>query len=475
MTMAALPSIASDVVMPAAAWSRRHQCCAAAAAAALLLCLVALGSVGLRNAGLIKGPSDVLNPLWAASGAILQDRCEPTSECPAYFRYIAQDFAPWFERGGIALGDVEAAGKHASFRFQILGGELYVQNFEGCYQTRCPWTVWGLLMLLENYPGQVPDVDGMFSADDHPIVNRTTSSGLATPRADVLTPPPLPIMFQFSNDAEHLAFPWPDWSFWGWPEVHIEAWPKQAASIYEGGRRAGLWAARKPWAYWKGNKYVGDGHNAGLRQNLVNCNDGNGPAAQYIEAHDTDWHSESTKHFRRTRLADHCHHRYNVYAEGFAWSVSLKYILGCGGTALLIDPYFHDFFSRALTPYTHFVPVPRADLCPSLQKAVLWGNQNVKLAAEIAAAGQVFTQHDLAMHHVYEYMLHSLLTYAGLQKFTPARAVGAQLVTRKSLLSTLSAKQRKFIGPAPSSAANCPLCRLPKVDEVKATIDGLTS
>lgn len=50
--------------------------------------------------------------------------------------------------------------------------------------------------------------------------------------------------------------------------------------------------------------------------------------------------------------------RYKIYVEGFAWSVSLKYILACGSTPIFVRPSYYDFFSRALHPNVHFVQVP---------------------------------------------------------------------------------------------------------------------
>lgn len=37
-----------------------------------------------------------------------------------------------------------------------------------------------------------------------------------------------------------------------------------------------------------------------------------------------------------------------MYAEGVAWSVSIKYILACGSVPFFLEPIFYDFFSRAL-------------------------------------------------------------------------------------------------------------------------------
>lgn len=68
--------------------------------------------------------------------------------------------------------------------------------------------------------------------------------------------------------------------------------------------------------------------------------------------------------------------RYKIYAEGFAWSVSLKYIISCGSLALIISPQYEDFFSRGLIPKKNYWPVFPDELCKSIKFAVDWGNTN---------------------------------------------------------------------------------------------------
>lgn len=71
-----------------------------------------------------------------------------------------------------------------------------------------------------------------------------------------------------------------------------------------------------------------------------------------------------------------CIIRYKIYAEGYAWSVSLKYILSCGSMTLIISPEYEDFFSRGLLPKENYWPISPTDLCRSIKYAVDWGNSN---------------------------------------------------------------------------------------------------
>ena len=56
--------------------------------------------------------------------------------------------------------------------------------------------------------------------------------------------------------------------------------------------------------------------------------------------------------------------------------MSLKYILSCGSVALIISPQYEDFFSRGLIPQVNFWLVDALDLCPSIKRAVDWGNSH---------------------------------------------------------------------------------------------------
>lgn len=74
-------------------------------------------------------------------------------------------------------------------------------------QTRKPYALWGLLELLERYPGQVPDVAFMFYCWDEPHVHKW-------PKHEQAEHPP--IQFQYCNDANSMGLVFPDWTFWGW-------------------------------------------------------------------------------------------------------------------------------------------------------------------------------------------------------------------------------------------------------------------
>ncbi|EEC80029.1 hypothetical protein OsI_21713 [Oryza sativa Indica Group] len=181
---------------------------------------------------------------------------EPAASCPDYFRYIHDDLRPW--RGaGITREAVERGRRHAYFRLVVVSGRAYVETYRRSYQTRDAFTQWGVAQLLRRYAGRVPDVDIMFACDDR---GRVRAADFAAAPADA------PPVFRYCRDATTLDVVFPDWSFWGWPEVNIGAWPATLEAVRRESARV-RWPEREPFAFWKGNPGV-----ARIRGELMKCN-----------------------------------------------------------------------------------------------------------------------------------------------------------------------------------------------------------
>ncbi|KAK6918399.1 Glycosyl transferase CAP10 domain [Dillenia turbinata] len=322
------------------------------------------------------------------------------TECPEYFRWIHEDLKPW-QRTGITREMVERAKKEADIRIVVVDGKVYYEKYKPVFQTRDVFTMWGILQLLRLYPGRLPDLDIMIGCDDKPVIFASDYQG-----AYAMSPPPL---FHYCGDDKTLDIVFPDWSFW---EINIKPWEPLREDLDEGNNRT-KWVDREPYAFWKGNIKVGK------RKKLVKCmltdkKDWN--ARIYFQ----DWFQETQKGFTNSNLADQCTHRYKIYMEGVAWSVSEKYILACDSMTLLVKPQYHDFFSRSLLPLKHYWPINDNDLCNSIKFAVDWGNNHSKEAEEIGKEGRRFIQEELQMKHVYDYMFHLFSQYARLLKYKPS-------------------------------------------------------
>lgn len=298
----------------------------------------------------------------------------------------------------------------------------------------------------------VPDVDMMFDCMDKPSINRTENKAM-----------PLPL-FRYCTTQGHFDIPFPDWSFWGWPETNIRPWNEEFPDIKRGSQTES-WSRKFPHAYWKGNPDVG----SPIRTELLQCNDTRKWGAQILSQ---DWQEEAKGGFEQSKLSKQCNYRYKIYAEGYAWSVSLKYIVSCGSLALIISPQYEDFFSRGLIPKKNYWPVSPIDLCWSIKFAVDWGNKNPSEAKAIGKGGQDFME-SLNMDQVYDYMFHLITEYSKLLDFKPVPPSSAQEVCMESLLCLADPEQRQFLERSIALPSPDPPCNLQpaKSNVIKSLID----
>ncbi|KAJ3675698.1 hypothetical protein LUZ60_004740 [Juncus effusus] len=356
------------------------------------------------------------------------------NKCPSFFSSIHSDLAPWQEKC-ISLALIEAsAPHHAAFRVVISNGRLYVDLFYACVQTRMLFTVWGLVQLLKRYPGMVPDVDILFDCSDRPTIERKRYD---IPKGSI--PPPV---FRYCTTNQHFDIPFPDWSFWGWSEVNLMPWDEEFESIKIHSQSV-KWKDKVNTAFWRGNPDVG----SPARKNLLSCNDSKVWRAEIFRQ---DWQEEARTGYKNSKPSSQCNNRYKIYAEGWAWSVSLKYILSCGSPTFIVDTQYQDFFTRGLVPKKNFLPVNFTDLCQSIKTTVEWGDVNPSEAEAIGKRGQELMQ-DIKMDYVYDYMYHLLVEYSKLLDFKPTPPLTAHEVCDSALLCVASERERQFLERASAS------------------------
>ncbi|AQK53957.1 downstream target of AGL15 2 [Zea mays] len=337
-----------------------------------------------------------------------------SSTCPAYFRFIHEDLHPWRAAGGITRAMVDRARATANFRLVVIRGRAYIERIAPAFQTRDLFTIWGILQLLRRYPGRVPDLDLMFDCVDWPVVHADQYQG----ENATLLPP----LFRYCGDNETLDVVFPDWSFWGWPEINIKPWDALQKELNGGNKRV-KWLAREPYAYWKGNPDV-----AVTRQELVKCNVSS-KHEWNARIYKQDWLKEIKAGYKQSDLASQCTHRYKIYIEGSAWSVSEKYILACDSMTLVVTPKYYDFYSRA---------------------------------QRIGKQGSNFIQKELSMEYVYDYMFHLLTEYAKLLRFKPRKPPEAIEVCPESLACQAIGREKKFMEDSMvRSASDAGPCDLP--------------
>ncbi|XP_047057755.1 O-glucosyltransferase rumi homolog [Lolium rigidum] len=287
-----------------------------------------------------------------------------TPSCPDYFRYIHDDLRPWHSGAGITRDAMERARKYAYFRLVVVGGRAYVETYQTAFQMRDVFTQWGILQLMRRYPGRVPDLDIMFACDDPGQVRA----------AEFATPSDAPPVFRYCKDKSTLDIVFPDWSFWGWPEVGIRPWTPMLAEIERENKRV-PWTHREPLAFWKGNP---DRYR--IRHDMMKCNVSNGKEWN-ARLFNQDWGKERQNGLKDSSIPKQCLYRYKIYIEGNAWSVSEKYILACNSPVLFVVTPFQDIMSRGLVAGKHYWPIDRNRICESIRFAVDWGNQHAVCVA----------------------------------------------------------------------------------------------
>ncbi|XP_062219777.1 uncharacterized protein LOC133919409 isoform X2 [Phragmites australis] len=379
------------------------------------------------------------------------------SSCPSYFRFIHEDLHPWRAAGGITRAMVDRARATANFRLVVIRGRAYVERIAPAFQTRDLFTIWGILQLLRRYPGRVPDLDLMFDCVDWPVVHANQYEG---ENATVMPP-----VFRYCGDNDTLDVVFPDWSFWGWPEINIKPWDALQKELDSGNKRV-KWSDREPYAYWKGNPDV-----AATRQELVKCNVSS-KQEWNARIYKQDWIKEIKAGYKQSDLASQCTHRYKIYIEGSAWSVSEKYILACDSMTLVVTPKYYDFYSRVLMPMQHYWPVQDDNKCSSIKHAVDWGNSHEQKAQRIGKQASNFIQQELSMDYVYDYMFHLLTEYAKLLRFKPTKPPEAVEVCPESLACQAVGREKKFMEDSMvRSAKDAGPCDLPppfSTEEFKA-------
>lgn len=349
--------------------------------------------------------------------------------CPDYFRWIHEDLKPW-KTTGISRDMVERAKRSAHFRLVIVKGKVYIEKYKKSIQTRDVFTIWGILQLLRRYPGKLLDLELTFDCNDRPVIRSGDHRG-----PNSTSPPPL---FRYCGDRWTLDVVFPDWSFWGWPEINMKPWGNLLKDLKEGNNRT-KWMEREPYAYWKGNPLVAE-----TRRDLLTCNvsdvqDWN--ARLFVQ----DWMLESQQGYKQSDVSNQCTHRYKIYIEGWAWSVSEKYILACDSVTLMVKPRYYDFFMRSLQPVHHYWPIKDNDKCRSIKFAVDWGNSHKQKAQAIGKEASDFIQEELKMDYVYDYMFHLLNEYAKLLRFKPTIPEGAVEVCSETVACSAEGVEKKFM------------------------------
>jgi hypothetical protein len=77
-------------------------------------------------------------------------------------------------------------------------------------------------------------VEFVFECNDYPQMVKPTAPE-----------DPVPVLFNYDNKAGAIDIPFPDWTFWGWPDLEIARWRDQSRRIDRAARKGPPWKARE--------------------------------------------------------------------------------------------------------------------------------------------------------------------------------------------------------------------------------------
>ncbi|KAL8159973.1 hypothetical protein V2J09_001510 [Rumex salicifolius] len=240
-------------------------------------------------------------------------------------------------------------------------------------------------------------------------------------------------------------------------ETNIKPWRQTSKAIEEGNRET-KWENRSNYAYWRGNPKV-----SRVRADLMKCNVNN-TVDWNTRLYFQDWIRQKREGYKESNLEKQCTHRYKIYVEGYAWSVSEKYIFACDAMTLVVSPYYYEFFARGMLPLQHYWPIRENDKCRSLKFAVEWGNNHTRQARQIGEFGSRYILDEVKMELVYDYMYHLLNEYARLLRFKPKVPPRAVEVCPGSMACQEEGPWRQFMEESletSSASGDVVPCKLP--------------
>mmetsp|Transcript_13256 Transcript_13256/g.48274 ORF Transcript_13256/g.48274 Transcript_13256/m.48274 type:complete len:427 (+) Transcript_13256:111-1391(+) len=381
---------------------------------------------------------------------------------PSYFANIEKFLAPWTANDrGIYFADISSTwgksflphgpggGYGARYRVDIIDEQLFVSKTHraGCPESRIYFMQAGLLKLLKEFPGTIPNVTFTLYCQDVPKISKAK-----LPKSpDCPGTQCLPAMFSLCSSKSTLDIPWPCNSFFGWPETHIPEWKVIQKQIEEESTQI-PWEQKQAAIFWRGRTKFGNpccpSCGCNIRGELQSCQREVG--ANGLDAVPITWDDKQNgrTHENKT-LSSHCKSQAMLYLEGHSYSASLKYIMACGAVTLRLDSEeYWEFFGPSLQADEHYRLIHvkekgKGALCGELAEQLAWIRENPGLAKTIATNGMNFIKNDLSERNVLLYMKVMLQAYARLLKFTPEKAVAGQKpLTAEGLIEHAGSKQR---------------------------------
>lgn len=320
-------------------------------------------------------------------------------------RQIEKDFVH-FKKTGITLHMLDRtmlkvpqiSFGHCLVRLKVIDGQIF--GPEGNSKEL-------LTKILENY--EVPNVDVILQEQDI-IWNHS------------ILPGPVLVTCKMPEAKKLIHFPVQLWS----------PWANEIVPTIEKISKNSPWETKQNKAFWRGINSDADNYND--RKKWTHYRRGKVCALsnQYPEFIDAAF--SGTRHWLvREDLLDeflaffprkiasweeYLQHKYLLDLDGcvaatpgYAW----KLLSNCA--VLKHDSRFTLYFSKALQPWVHYIPLNN-DVSDIFEK-ITWAREHDEETKQIAENGRLFAEENLLPDHLYLYCFKVLKKYASLQKFKP--------------------------------------------------------
>ncbi|BGP44545.1 hypothetical protein JCM10450v2_000359 [Rhodotorula kratochvilovae] len=323
---------------------------------------------------------------------LTQDQCDAIY--PGLYLEIDRARDYWKARGGVTEKDLDDAEAQGQARAMIVNSRLYIKSYSDSQQGQRTKASLALINeALITAPEPVPDIEFVVQTGDNGI------------------PQGAPWALGRKEREEQLTL-MPDYSFFSWPEPHVDSWQEVADHTLEYETKL-RWENKVDKLFWRGAFLVD------IRKELWEI------ARKYTwgAISDLDWSDRETVKKELLTPEQHCDYKFLAHVEGLAYSGRLKYLTQCRSVIIAhkmkyVQHFHHLFNADSSSPSQNLVISPghNFDELPSVMASLLADDAR---ARRIADNSYAFWRHWLSMGSVACYHRRLFEAWREVQTFEP--------------------------------------------------------
>ncbi|GAA5925329.1 hypothetical protein JCM3775_006424 [Rhodotorula graminis] len=323
---------------------------------------------------------------------LTQDQCDAIY--PGLYLEVERAHDYWKARGGVTQKDLDEAEAQGQARAMIVNNRLYVKSYSDSQQgTRTKAALALINEALITAPEAVPDIEFVIQTGDNGV------------------PKGAPWALGRKEREEQLTL-MPDYSFFSWPEPHVDSWQEVADHTleYETHLR---WEDKIDKLLWRGAFLVD------IRKELWEI----ARKFKWGAVDDLDWGDREQVNKLLLTPEQHCDYKYLAHVEGLAYSGRLKYLTQCRSVIIAhkmryVQHFHHLFNSDPSSPSQNLVTVPghHFDELPAVMDALLADDARAK---RIADTSYTFWRHWLSVGSVDCYWRRLFREWRDVMAFEP--------------------------------------------------------